>query len=93
MSSISKPSEKVQLVVLCKKHSSGCHYLLLILYQGRVHNGSSHTANRTTPKEHVSSSSTPAFSKGDLLERWDYYQDLVGPKNLDTLSLEDRRVS
>ncbi|BDA45761.1 probable ankyrin-1 [Coccomyxa sp. Obi] len=60
--------------------------------RAQVPNGSIHSAGKATPKEHVSSSSTPAFGKGDLLERWDYYQDLVGPKNLDALSIEDRRA-
>ena len=68
----------------------------MYLYQGRfgkIPVGSSHPSAKSTPKDHKSSNSTPAFGKGGLQETWDYYQDLVGPRNLDTLPLEERRVS
>ncbi len=60
---------------------------------GKIPVGSTKPSAKSTPRDHKSSNSTPAFGKGGLQETWDYYQDLVGPKNLDTLSLDDRRVS
>jgi hypothetical protein len=60
---------------------------------GKIPVRSSHPSAISIPKDQKSSNSTPAFGKGGLQETWDYYQDLVGPRNLDTLSLEDRRVN